>query len=105
MPLIGTFTVASGATWPVAPFRVVEPAWTRVTEPAGAAVVPRLCTATVKETGVPTAGAAGLVVMERTSRSGPGDRATISRFAAARLLLESSSSATVPRGSTTADTA
>lgn len=104
VPLIATFTVASGATWPVLPSRVVEPAWTRVTEPAGAALIPRLCTATVKETAWPTAGLAGLVVIEATSRSGPGAWATTSLFAAVRLLLLSSSSGTVFRGSTTADT-
>ncbi len=105
VPLIGTLTVAPAGTWPVVPSRVVVPAWSRVTEPAATAPVPRLCTATVKETGAPTAGSAGSVVMERTSRSGPGARSTTSRPEAVRLLLESSSSATVFRGSTTAATA
>ncbi len=66
--------------------------------------MPRLCTATVNDTGAPAAGVAGLVRIAVTSRSGPGDCATVSRSEAVRLLLVSSSSGTVSVGSATADT-
>lgn len=101
---MGTFTVAPAATAPVVPFSVVVPATRRVTVPALTAEVPRLCTATVKVTEAPTAGFAGLEVMPRTSRSGPGLWPTVSREAAVRLLLLLSCSATVSVGSTTAET-
>lgn len=104
VPLTATSAVAPAAIAPVAPSRVLSPTARRVTEPAGTGEVPRLCTETVKETSAPVAGLAGSVRMPRTSRSGPGLRSTVSLSAAVRLLLVSSSSGTVPVGSTAADT-
>ncbi len=104
MPAIATSAVAPAAIVPVDPSRVRPATVSRVTEPAGAGEVPRLCTETVKDTGVPTAGVAGAVRMPVTSRSGPGLCATVSRSVAVRLLLVSSSSGTVSVGSATADT-
>lgn len=103
-PATATSAVAPAATAPVAPSRVRPATVSRVTEPAGAGEVPRLCTETVNDTEAPTAGAAGLVLMPVTSRSGPGLCATVSFWEAVRLLLVSSSSGTVSVGSTTADT-
>ncbi|CAM5561388.1 hypothetical protein SHIRM173S_08476 [Streptomyces hirsutus] len=104
VPSTVTGTLAPAATAPVVPSRVRSPTSSRVTEPAGTAEVPRLCTVTVKETAAPTAGLAGSVAIARTSRSGPGLRATVSLSVAVRLLLVSSCSKTVFVGSTTADT-
>jgi hypothetical protein len=104
LPPMATVTVPPAGTASVVPFRVVPPTVSRVTEPAGTGLVPRLRTATVKVTFAPTAGFAGLVVMEVTSRSGPGACVTTSLAAALRLLLPLSSSVTVSVGSTTAET-
>lgn len=99
-----TFAVAPGAMAGVVPPSVVEPTVSRVTVPALTALVPRLCTATVKVTVAPTAGLAGVEEMERTSRSGPGLWPTTSGEAVVRLLLVSSDSTTVSVGSTSAET-
>lgn len=71
--------------------------------PAGTGLVPRLWTATVKETGAPAAGAAGFEVMPVIRRSGRGLADGQGR-PPVRLLLVSSSSGTVSVRSATAET-
>ena len=71
VPLTFTVVVEPAATDGVLVSSVVPPTVTRVTVVAPEAVVPRLCTATVKETGAPTAGFDGLDVMPSTWRSEP----------------------------------
>ena len=104
VPETVTSSVSPAAIAPVAPSRVRPATVSRVTEPAGAGEVPRLCTETVNDTCAPTAGEAGLVRMPVTSRSGPGLCVTVSRSVAVRLLFVSSGSATVSVGSATAET-
>src|SRR4051812_41775656 len=71
VPLTLTVAVAPAATGGVVVSSVVPPTATRVTVLAAAALVPRLFTATVNETGEPAAGFDGLVVTPVTCRSGP----------------------------------
>ena len=103
-PLGVTVTVAPAGTAGVVPLSVVDPATTRVTDPAATGWLPRLRTWTENVTTEPTDGLAGFEDTETTSRSGPGASPTTSFAGAVNALSVSSCSTTVFAGSTTAPT-